>query len=292
MPHPQDLEFHQPATLEEASRLLRQLGPGAIVYAGGTDVIPRMRLKKIAPRHLVNIKRIKGLDGISFDGHMLHIGALARFNDILGSPIIRQHLPVLADVSGMIGSHQVRNLATIGGNICNAAPSADSAPILLALDARLRIFSPQGARETPLETFFRGPGSVHLSPGEIVTQILVNKPAPTIRAAYHKHEVREALEIAITGVAVALDMTAEGVCRQARVAVSACAPTPLRARRAEATLEGSRLEPDVIEKAAASAAGEISPIDDVRSCSQYRRDMTAVGLVRAIEKAMGAAQHE
>ena len=292
MPHLKALDFHQPATLEEASRLLRTLGPGAIVYAGGTDVIPKMRLKKISPRHLVNIKRIKGLDRISFDGRTLHIGALARFNDIIVSPVIRHHLLVLADVSGMIGSHQVRNLATIGGNLCNAAPSADGAPILIALGARLRIFSLQGPREMPLEAFFKGPGSVHLAPGEMVTQILVEKPSPTVRAAYHKHEVREALEIAITGVAVALDMTAEGVCKQARVAISACAPTPIRARQAEAVLEGSRLEADVIDRAAAAAAEEISPIDDVRGCSQYRRDMTGVSLGRAIEKATGAAQHE
>jgi CO/xanthine dehydrogenase FAD-binding subunit len=287
MARPQDLEFHQPATLEEASRLLRQLGPGTIVYAGGTDVIPRMRLKKIAPRHLVNIKRISGLDGISFDGRTIHLGALARFNDIIVSPVVKQHLPVIADVSGMIGSHQVRNLATVGGNICNAAPSADSAPILIALGARLRIFSLQGARETPLETFFKGPGSVHLAPGEILTQILVDKPSPAIRAAYHKHEIREALEIAITGVAVALDISTEGVCRHASVVVAACAPTPVRARRAEAILEGSRLEADVIERAAEAASGDISPIDDVRGCSQYRRDMTGVALVRAIERAMG-----
>jgi carbon-monoxide dehydrogenase medium subunit len=287
MARPADLEFHQPASLEEASRLLRQLGPGTIIYAGGTDVIPRMRLKKIAPRHLVNIKKVPGLDSISFDGRIIHIGALARFNDIIVSPVIRQHLPALADVSRKIGSYQVRNLATIGGNLCNAAPSADSAPMLIALGARLRIFSPQGPRETPLETFFKGPGSVHLVRGEILTQLLVDKPSPTVRAAYHKHEIREALEIAITGVAVALDLTAEGVCRHARVVVAACAPTPVRARHAEAILEGSRLEADVIDRAAAAAAGDISPIDDVRSCGLYRRDMTGVAFGHAIEKAMG-----
>jgi carbon-monoxide dehydrogenase medium subunit len=273
--------------LEEASRLLRDLGPGAVVYAGGTDVIPRMRLRKISPRHLVNIKKIKGLDGITFDGRTVSMGALAKFNDIVFSPVIREHLPVMADVSAMIGSHQVRNLATIGGNICNAAPSADSAPMLMALGARVRILSPDGEKEMPLEEFFKGPGAVRLAPGEILTRIAVDKPSPTVRAAYIKHEVREALEIAIAGVAVALDIAGNGACKHARVAVAACAPTPVRARRAEAILEGSRLENDVIERAAAAASGEISPIDDVRSCGQYRRDMTAVSLRRAIEKATG-----
>ena len=287
MARPGEFEFHQPASLEEASMLLRRLGPGAAILAGGTDIVPRMRLRKISPRHIVSIKRIAGLDGISFDGRTLHIGALARFNDILSSPVVGQHLPVLAGVAGMIGSHQVRNLATIGGNICNAAPSADSAPILVVLGARLRIYSLQGTRETPLEAFFRGPGAVHLAPGEILTRILVERPPPGVKVAYYKHEIREALEIAITGVAVAIEMDGDGVCRSARVAVGACAPTPVRARRAEDILKGSRLEMETVERAALAASEDISPIDDVRSCSRYRRDMTAISLGRAIDRAMG-----
>jgi carbon-monoxide dehydrogenase medium subunit len=287
MARPGELEFHKPASLEEASRLLRQLGPGTFAYAGGTDIIPRTRLKKMAPRHIVGLRKIGGLDGISFDGRTLHIGALARFNDIISSPVIGQHLPVLAEVSAKIGSHQVRNLATIGGNICNAAPSADSVPILMVLGARLRIFSPQGARETPIETFFKGPGSVHLAPGEILTQVLVDKPSASIKAAYHKHEIRETLEIAITGVAVAVGMDKDGVCTTARVAVGACAPTPVRARRAEGILQGSRLEREAVGRAGLAASEEISPIDDVRGCSSYRREMTAVALGLALERALG-----
>ena len=280
-------EFHQPASLQEASHLLRTLGPGALVYAGGTDVIPRIKLKKIRPDHLVNIKKIPGLKEIRFDGKMITIGALARFNDILFSEVIHEHLPILAEVSRSIASHQVRNLATIGGNLCNAAPSADSAPMLIALGARLRIYSGAGEREMPLEKFFKGPSSVNLNPGEIVTHILVDKPVPGTRSAYIKHKIRETLEIAITGVAVSLNISSDGVCRDARIVVAACAPTPVRCTKAESLLKGTRLEKEDIAKAAESASSEISPIDDVRSCTSYRREMTEVSLRRAIEKAIG-----
>jgi carbon-monoxide dehydrogenase medium subunit len=246
-------EFHQPRSLNEASELLRRLGPGAIVYAGGTDIIPRIKFKKIRPNHLVNIKKIDGLKDIKFDGKTITIGTLARFNDILFSDVIHEHLPVLAEVSRSIASHQVRNLATIGGNICNAAPSADSAPILIALGARVRIYTDAGGREMPLEKFFKGPNSVHLNPGEIVTHILVDKPAPGTRSVYIKHKIRETLEIAITGVAVSLNVSSDGVCSDARVVVAACAPTPVRCIKAESLLKGTHLEKKDIEKAAKSA---------------------------------------
>ena len=289
MPDLRGFDFHQPGSLEEASRLLRELGQGAIVYAGGTDIIPRMKLRKIRPTHLVNIKKIPGLRGIGFSGGRLTIGALTRFNDIIFSPQINEHAPVLAAVSRTIGSHQVRNLATIGGNLCNAAPSADSAPILIALGAHLRVHAPAGPRELTLEDFFKGPGSVRLAAGEILTHILVDKPSPTVRAAYVKHEVRRTLEIAITGVAVALDVAPDGTCRRSRVVVAACAPTPLRARKAEGILDGSRLDAEAVGLAAAAASEEISPIDDVRGSARYRREMTAVSLRRAIAKATGGA---
>jgi carbon-monoxide dehydrogenase medium subunit len=283
-------EFHQPGSLEEASRLLRELGQGAMVYAGGTDILPRMRLHKIRPAHLVNIKRIPNLRGIVFSDGRFTIGALTRFNDIIFSPDVNEHLPVLAEVSRTIGSHQVRNLATIGGNLCNAAPSADSAPMLIALGALVRVHAPAGPREILLEDLFKGPGSVRLAPDEILTHILVDKPSPTVRTAYIKHEVRQTLEIAITGVAVALDLAADGACRRARVVVAACAPTPLRARRAESILEGSRLDAETVERAARAASEEITPIDDVRSSARYRREMTAVSLLRAVERAGGGGR--
>jgi carbon-monoxide dehydrogenase medium subunit len=285
-----DVEHCRPGSLEEASEMLRMLGPGAVVYAGGTDVIPRMKLGKMSPTHLVNIKRIPGLDRLAFDGRTLSIGALVKFNEIIFSPAVREHMPVLAEVSRMIATPQVRNLATVGGNLCNAAPSADIAPILIALGARATIHTPEGRKTMALEDFFKGPGKTALAPGEMLVSVEVGKPPSSTKAAYIKHEVRETLEIAITGVAVSLALSPEGGCADARVVVAACAPTPMRARKAEDILRGTHLEPASIEKAAEAAAREISPIDDVRAGAAYRREMTALSLKRAIRKAMGVPE--
>ena len=281
-------EFHQPGSLAEASKLLKKLGDGAMVYAGGTDIIPRIKLKKLAPAHLVSIKKIPGLRGIKLNKTSITIGALTRFNDIIFSKDINKHLPILAEVARGMASHQVRNLATIGGNICNAAPSADSAPILIALGAKVRIYSPKGNREVPLEKFFRCACQVELARGEILTHIIVPLPAKGTGLAYRKHEIRRTLEIAITGVAVALEMK-DGLCKAARVVVGACAPTPLRCKGAEGLLIGTKLGPEDVEKAARSAAEEIVPISDVRASAEYRREMTAVNLKRAVEDAKGRA---
>lgn len=274
--------------MKEASALLRKLGDGALVYAGGTDIIPRTKFKKLAPAHLINIKKIPGLKGIKLNKASLTIGTLTRFNDIIFSDIINKHLPILAEVAKGMASHQVRNLATIGGNICNAAPSADSAPILIALGSKVRIYTPKGNREVPLEKFFRCACQVELARGEILTHIIVPLPAKGTGLAYRKHEIRQALEIAITGVAVALDIK-RGVCKDARVVVGACAPTPLRCKAAEAHLVGTKLGPEDLEKAARSAAEEIVPISDMRASAEYRREMTAVNLKRAVEDAKGRA---
>ncbi|MDQ7779927.1 MAG: xanthine dehydrogenase family protein subunit M [Planctomycetota bacterium] len=278
-------EFHQPRTLKEASNLLGRLGPGAMVYAGGTDIIPRTRLKRLHPDHLVNIKRIPGLSGVQRKGNTLTIGALTTFNDIIFSDVVNSNLPILAEVARTIASHQVRNLATIGGNLCNAAPSADSAPILIALGAALSVCSPRGKRRVLLEDFFKGPGRPNLKRGEIVTHVLLKKPRPTVGCAYMKHKIRQSLEIAITGVAVALDF-AGGECRDARVIVGACAPTPVRARQAESLLKGSALGAQDLAAAADAVRKEISPIDDVRGSAEYRREMTALCLKRAAEIAV------
>jgi carbon-monoxide dehydrogenase medium subunit len=281
-----NFEFHQPTSLIDASKMLQELGPGAIVYAGGTDVIPRIKLKKLSPLHLINIKRIPGLKGIEFDNKTLTLGTLVRFNDIIYSPIIQKHFPILVDVSKEIASHQVRNLATIGGNLCNAAPSADSAPVLIALGSRIKTYSSGGVREFLLEDFFRGPSLTSLAPGEILTHIMIDKPVSGTKISYIKHKIREALEIAITGVAVSLNIAPDGTCKDVHIVVAACASTPLRATKAEALLKGTSLKKNDIELAMNAASKEIFPIDDVRGCARYRREMTAVSLKRAIEKAM------
>jgi len=282
-----EFQYHDPESLEEASALLRELGPGARLMAGGTDVVPGIRLGKFAPSHIVSLRRVPGIRGVAFDGSTLTMGAASTLNDLIFSDIVCDHVPILSEVLGSIASHQVRNRATLGGNICNAAPSADSAPILIALDARCMTYSPDGEREVYLEDFFKGPGATALAPGEILTHIAVEKPASKTRCAYVKHKIREALEIAITGAAVAVTLSGDGTCEDARVVVGACAPTPVRCRGAEDVLKGSMLDGDTVVMAGDAAVEEISPIDDVRGSAWYRNEMTKVSLERAIEKALG-----
>ena len=281
-----ELGVHRPESLEEASRLLRELGDGARVLAGGTDIVPGMKLGKLRPAHLVSLSRVPGLDGVAFDGRTMRMGARCTLSDLMADDEVSGNLPALSKVLGTIASHQVRNRATLGGNICNAAPSADSAPLLICLGARVGIYSTDGEREVPLEDFFKGPGATDLQPGEIVTHILVDRPPEGTRCAYVKHKIRESLEIAITGVAVALTMAPDGKCQDARVVVGACAPVPLRVPEAEDVLKGTKLETDDIRKAGEAAAERISPIDDVRGSAAYRRGMTAVSLERAVAEAL------
>jgi carbon-monoxide dehydrogenase medium subunit len=223
---------------------------------------------------------------VEFDGVALTIGAVATLNDIHHSGLVNEHFPALADVVGDIATRQVRNRATLGGNLCNAAPSADGVPILMVAGARVGIYSDGGEREVPLEKFFTGPGSTVLEPGEILTRIVVEEPSPEAHFAYVKHEVRKTLEIAIVGVAAALTVPAGGRCQDARVVVGACAPTPVRARSAEAILEGSALGEEDVRRAGEAAAEDIAPIDDVRGSAWYRREMTSVCLGRCVRKAM------
>jgi len=283
-----DIEYHEPQTLDEAISLRSQLGPDALIYAGGTDIIPKIRYGRITPAHLVNIKRISGLDRIGYENG-LHIGALATFNDICSHDAVRQHYPVLVEVFGDIASHQVRNLATIGGNICNAAPSADSAPILMTMDARVEISGIEGKRTMLLEEFFRGPGEVDLEHGDILTGIIVPTPAARTGYAYIKHTVRKSLDIAIVGVAVAVTLDDAGMCSDARVVIGASAPVPLRINKAEEALMGTSLNENDVKQAGQLAVGAVRPIDDVRRSAAYRRDMADVILARAVKKAGGDA---
>ncbi len=283
-------EYHEPSTLAEASSLLSQLGSDAIIYAGGTDIIPKIRYKRIFPAHLINIKKIPQLNEISYD-EKLTIGALGTFNDICFSKVVRDRFPVLVEVCEHIASHQVRNLATIGGNICNAAPSADSPPILIVYGAEVDVFHPTGSRTVLLEEFFKGPGEVDLKDGEILTKIIIPEVLPNTGHAYIKHTIRKSLDIAIVCVAVSVTLDEDDKCTDARIVVGASAPVPLRTRDAEKYLIGTYLQLADVDRAGEAAVREIAPIDDVRGSAKYRREMTKINLKRAIELAKGRAHH-
>jgi len=197
--------------------------------------------------------------------------------------------PGLAQAARELGSIQVRNRATIVGNICRASPSADTLPPLIADGATVKMFGPAGERTVPLEGFFTGPGKTVLAPGELVTEIAVPPPPPRTGKHYLKHGRRKAMELATVGVAVSVTLDAD-TCRQIRIALGAVAPTVIRARQAEDTLRGRALDGAAIEAAAQIAMGECRPISNVRGSAEYRREMVGVLTQRAIRQAMGAVR--
>jgi carbon-monoxide dehydrogenase medium subunit len=286
-------DYLAPRTLAEAVEALAKhngqaAGTGAVV-AGGTDLLLKMKAGRLAPKVVVNIKRIPELRCLSFDSH-LTLGALTTLEELRRSPIIRQHYPALAEAAATMASVQIRNLATVGGNLCNAAPSADLAPILIALNAIVRIAGPGGERRAPLGEFFTGPGMTILEPGELMVALKV--PRPTGPALYLKHSPREHMDIAVVGVGLSLrwgstlraTASPTPTCESARVVLGAVAPTPLRAQRAEEELLGGPLNAERIDRAAKIASEEAKPIDDVRGSAWYRRRMVEVLVRRGLSR--------
>jgi carbon-monoxide dehydrogenase medium subunit len=264
------------------------------VLAGGTDLIPKMYHKQLKINHVINIKKIRKLNEISYDeSRGLILGALVKFNELIYSETVQEHYPILSEVSNMVASHQIRNLATIGGNLCNAAPSADSAPILIALDSKVAIRGLNNKkRELPLEEFFVGPGESALKRGELLTQIQVPKIQPRTGVAYIKHTIRRGLEIAVVGVAGLIQLGGDSdKCFCARLVIGACAPTPLRIVKAEEKFTGNKLTEKNINQAAEIAAAEVKPISDVRARDEYRCEMVKVQCKHVLEEALARVPH-
>jgi carbon-monoxide dehydrogenase medium subunit len=284
------MEMLHPTTVADAVAALASRG--AVALAGATDLIPSIRKREIVPRLLVNLKGIPGLSGIKRQRGAVRIGALTTVGEVLRSEIIRDDLPLLAEVAQHFASVQIRNLATVGGNLCNAAPSADLALPLLVLDARLHIRGLGRSRQLAIADFFLGVNKTALRRGEILTAITVPRPRARTGAAHAKLGVRQAMDLAFVGVAAALQLAPAGKCRAARVALGAVAPIPMRAHKAEAVLEGAAITDEVIAQAAAVAAAESRPISDLRASKQYRREMVEVLARRALREARRRAQEE
>jgi carbon-monoxide dehydrogenase medium subunit len=293
MKRTEPFEFYQPASLQEASRLLRENGPGGRFLAGGTDLVIAMKEKGLVPRYIVDLKRISGLSGIREQGDgSITIGALTTMREIETSPLITKKYPFLSQSAAEVGSIQIRNRATVGGNMANATPSADVAPALIALNATAKIVSANGERTVTLEEFFRGPGQTVMTSDEILTELTIPKTGPRLVGEYIKFSPREMMDLAYVGVAVAYNLgDQDKKCDGARIVLGAVAPTPLRAKRAEAALEGQTLTEALAEKAGQIAAEEAKPISDVRSSADYRRAMVGAMTKRALlNAAVGPAQ--
>ena len=276
-----------PATLDEALSLLARYKTKAKVVAGGTDLVPKLKRREIgAPEHVIDLKGVPALDNIEYDAGGLSLGALVTIGAVETSAIIGEKFAILAQAAQSMASPQVRNRGTIAGNICNAVPSADSAPPLITLGAKLKLISQRGERIVKIEDFFTGPCQTTLNNDEILQEIHIPHPPPNSQGVYLKLSPRRAMDLAIVGVA-AVVTAQDGVCQDIRLALGAVAPTPTRARKAEATLRGKKLDDNIIEKAAQTAAGEARPIDDHRASAEYRRDMVEVLVKRAIKQAIG-----
>jgi len=280
-------QYIQPLTLQETAALLAEYDGEAKVIAGGTDLINLIRTKTIRPHYVVDIGRIPGLDHVGYDGDgALAIGALATIRDLETSNDVKQRHPVIAQAAGQLGSVAIRNVGTIGGNLCHASPAADTAPALIALGAKVRIIGPAGERTVALEEFFTGPGRTVLQRGEILAEVHVPPMPRDTKSVYLKHTSRGAADLAIVGVAVSVTWD-RGCCRNVRIALGAVAPMPIRARNAERVLEGNEINDALIEQAAEAAAAESRPITDVRASADYRREMVKVFTQWAIGRVVG-----
>lgn len=269
-------EYLKPTSLKEAFELLDEHGEKAKLIAGGTDLMVQWKKKILSPDYVISLRNIPELRIIEFDGG-LRIGSAATHRSLELSEEIRKHFPVITDAVSKLGSVQVRNSATIGGNLCNAAPSADTAPPMLVLEAEVHIASSSGERTVPLTEFFTGPSRTVLQHGEIVTRFSVPKPLPNTGMAYWKHTRRQAMDLPILGVASLLSFDEDlKTCTKARIGLGVAAPTPMRATDAEEFLQGKTIDETTLVEAGKIAAEQASPRTTIRGTEWYRRDMIRV----------------
>jgi CO/xanthine dehydrogenase FAD-binding subunit len=281
------LDYVRAESVEEVLKLLEK-GDGKVkIYAGGTDVIPRLKTRAIpAPALLVDLKGIPDLDYVTLDGEgRLRIGALASIFSVANAPLVKQNFPMLAQAVGSIASIQVQNRGTVVGNICNAVPSADSAPALLCLGARAVCVGPRGERTIGLESFFKGPNQTVLDSDEIVKELRVPPVPEGGKGTYTKLSPRRRMDLAVVGVA-ALVQEEKGKIQDIRIGLGAVAPTPRRALKTEAVLRGAKVSEGKIVEAAKTASEESEPIDDHRASAEYRRMMVEVLVNRIIRQSL------
>ncbi len=273
-------DYYKPRSLDEALELQQRI-PGALFIAGGTDMIVKIRDGEVHPPALISLRSIPELIGVT-DGDVTRIGAMTTISELIEHPLLHQRYPVLVEAAGRLGGPQIRNVATIGGNLCNCSPCADTATPLLVLDAKVRISGKGGSREIPIDEFFKGPGESCLASGEILTDILLDPPRKDARATFLK-KGRVKMDLAVASVAVLLEMDGNQ-CSRARLAAGSVAPVPLRLHEVEALLKGSAVSEEILDRAQKIAAETVSPITDIRATEAYRRQIVGVYVRRAIER--------
>ena len=284
-------DYLTPTSISEAISLHESYGDQAKYIAGGTDVMVKIKEGKISPQYVISLRHLQGLDHIIYEKGELTIGAMVTHRMLELSPTIRKEFPILIDAVENIGSVQIRNVATIGGNIVNAVPSADGAIPLVTLGAEVRVIGPKGKRAMALEDFFIGPGKTLLKSGEILLEFVIPKLPPHTGAAYWKHTRRAAMELPILGVAVLISLDDDmQTCTEARIGLGVVAPTPMRAKNAEAILKGKKVDEEILKKAGKAAAQECKARDSIRGKAWYRRDMVELFVQRMAIVAMKRAR--
>jgi carbon-monoxide dehydrogenase medium subunit len=278
-----------PETVEECLRVLGERGGDAKLVAGGTDLLPQLKNGLVRTRTVIDLSGVPPLGKLGHaNGAGLRIGAAVAARTLERDPDVARRYSALAESAALVGSVQIRNLATLGGNLCNAAPSADMAPPLLALEAEAVIAGPRGTRRVPFASFFTGVRRTVLTPDELLVEIVVPAPGPGSGGSYRRHTPRRELDIAVVGVASQLTL-ANGRCTKARIALAAVAPTPVRAMSAERLLEGHPVTPDLIERAAHAAVEAARPISDQRGSADFRRHLVQVLTRRTLTTALARA---
>lgn len=282
-------DFRVARSLADALCQLDQAGSDARVIAGGTDLVLNMKKKKILPPVLISLHQIKNLEYVEEKNGTIHIGALAKHADLTANPILEKQMSILCQAVGLIGSWQIRNIGTIGGNLCNASPAADSAPPLLVLDAEVVIATPQGDKTVPIASFFCGPGQTVMKSNEILKEIRLKKPINPSAGCYLKLRRRKAVDISLAGVAFQAETDSSGqVLEQVKIALGGVAPTPIRVPDAESYLQGLSID-DALQKipiCAKVAAGAAKPIDDIRATADYKRTIVNVFVQRCAQQVL------
>lgn len=280
-------EYYSPTSLAQAAQLVTDSRLPARFFAGGTDLMIQMMEEGSPETRLISLKNIAGLKDISRNEKgEIFIGAMVSHAEVAGHSLTKRYFPALAEAAGLVGSPSIRNMGTIGGNICNSSPSADTAPPLIAYEAEVVIWR-QGAEViVNVGDFFKGPSENILMEGDIIKGFLLEHQEG-MNACYEKLGKRKAMEIGIVNVCVAMGKDDKGYCNLIRIALGAVAPTPIRAKEAEEILDGEKISPSLIRKATETAMKETSPISDVRASAAYRRDMVGV----LVEKAITSIEH-
>jgi CO/xanthine dehydrogenase FAD-binding subunit len=286
-----DFAYTCPATVADAVRAMQM--DGARALAGGTDLIPQMREGRRQVAHVVDLKRIPELTGVSVgaDGGLM-LGAAASASRVARHEAVSSAYPALAQSARLIGSVQVQNRASLGGNICNAAPSADAVPAMICYQATVRIAGPAGQREETLEEFIRAPGKTSLAAGELLVSIILPPVQPRSAATYLRFTPRREMDIAVAGSAAWIGLDAAGSIAAARIVLASVGPTPVRALSAEQKLIGERPSQALFEAAGQLAASDARPISDTRASADYRRTLVKVLTARALAASSAALRGE